>query len=58
MYEVFKTVLFMSIFGFCITAVLLALKPITSKRFSAKWQYCAWIAVLFIMIIPFYKFIP
>ena len=58
MYEVFETVLFLSILGFCATAVLLILKPITSKKFSAKWQYCAWVAVLFIMIIPFYKFIP
>lgn len=58
MYEIFETVLFLSIFGFCVTAVLLLLKPVTSKKFSAKWQYCAWIAVLFIMIIPFYKFIP
>lgn len=58
MYEMFETVLFLSIFGFCVTAVLLLLKPVTSKKFSAKWQYYAWIAVLLIMIIPFYKFIP
>lgn len=58
MYEVFKTVLFLSIFGFCVTAILLALKPITSNKFSAKWQYCAWITVLLIMTVPFYKFIP
>ena len=58
MYEVFKTVLILSLFGFGITALLLCLKPITAKKFPAIWQYYVWIAVLFSMIIPVYKLIP
>ncbi len=58
MSELFETVLILSLFGFCITAILLCLKPITTKKFPAKWQYYVWIAVLFTMIIPTYKLIP
>ncbi len=58
MSELFETVLILSLLGFCITAVLLCLKPITTKKFPAKWQYYVWIAVLLTMIVPTYKFIP
>ena len=58
MFELFKTVLILSIFGFGITALLLCLKPITANKFPAKWQYYVWIAVLLSMIIPTYKLIP
>ena len=58
MTELFETVLILSLFGFIITAVLLCLKPITTKKFPAKWQYYVWIAVTFTMIIPTYKLIP
>ena len=58
MYELFKTVLIMSCFGFCVTALLLLLKPITAKRFSAKWQYSVWMAVLICMLAPTWKLIP
>lgn len=58
MSELFETVLILSLFGFGITAILLCLKPITTKKFSAKWQYYVWIAVLLTMIIPTYKLIP
>jgi len=58
MTELFETVLILSLFGFIITAVLLCLKPITTKKFPAKWQYYVWIAVAFTMIIPTYKLIP
>ncbi|MBQ8525659.1 MAG: M56 family metallopeptidase [Clostridia bacterium] len=58
MYEIFKTVLILSLFGFCIIAVLLCLKPITAKKFPAGWQYYVWLVVLLSMIIPVYKLIP
>ena len=58
MSRIFETVLILSMFGFCITAILLCLKPITTKKFPAKWQYYVWIAVLLTMIIPTYKLIP
>ncbi|MBQ7036041.1 MAG: M56 family metallopeptidase [Clostridia bacterium] len=58
MLELFKTVLILSLFGFGITALLLCLKPITAKKFPAKWQYYVWVAVVFSMIVPTYKLIP
>jgi len=56
--ELFKTVLILSASGFGFTAVLLILKPITIKKFPAKWQYYVWIAVMLSMIVPVYKMIP
>lgn len=58
MYDVFKTVLILSLFGFGITALLLLLKPITAKKLPARWQYCVWIALLISMVLPAYKLIP
>lgn len=58
LYDIFKTVLVLSLFGFGITAVLLVLKPITAKKLPARWQYCVWVAVLISMVLPAYKLIP
>ena len=58
MYDVFKTVLILSLFGFGITALLLLLKPITAKKLPARWQYCVWVALLISMVLPAYKLIP
>ena len=58
MYDVFKTVLILSLFGFGITELLLLLKPITAKRLPARWQYCVWITLLISMVFPAYKLIP
>ena len=58
MYDVFKTVFILSLFGFGITALLLLLKPITAKKLPARWQYCVWIVVLISMVLPTYKLIP
>ena len=58
MYDIFKTVLILSLFGFGITALLLLLKPITAKKLPARWQYCVWIIVLISMVLPTYKLIP
>lgn len=58
MAELFKTVLILSLFGFGLIALLLCLKPITVKRFPAKWQYGVWIVVMLSMLIPVYKCIP
>lgn len=58
MYNIFKTVLILSVFGFVITALLLLLKPVTAKRLPAKWQYCVWVVVILSMVLPTYKLIP
>ena len=58
MFDVFKTVLILSLFGFGITALLLLLKPVTAKKLPARWQYCVWVALLISMVLPAYKLIP
>ncbi len=58
MNELFETVLILSLSGFLLGTILLALKPFTEKKFPARWQYYAYILVLISMIVPFYKFIP
>ncbi len=58
MEQLFKMVLILSGFGLCLTALILALKPITSKKFPARWQYIVWILVMISMLVPAYKFIP
>lgn len=58
MYELFRNVLIMSGLGFCLTALLLALKPVTSRKFPAKWQYYIWVVVLVFMLIPVWRLIP
>ncbi len=58
MSELFKTVLTLSMLGFCMTIVLFCFKPVTTKHFPAKWQYYIWIAVLFTMVIPTHQLIP
>lgn len=56
--ELFKTVLILSVFGFTTAVILLILKPLTTKKFPAFWQYAMWIIALFSMVIPTYKLIP
>ncbi len=58
MFELFKTVLILSIIGSVITTVLLLLKPITSKRFPARWQYYIWMLVMLFMVLPVWKLLP
>lgn len=52
MFSVFKTVLILSAAGSALAAALMLLKPLTSRVFSAKWQYYIWIAVLIVMVLP------
>ena len=52
MLVIFRTVLLLSAAGAVLTLILLALKPITSRVFSAKWRYYMWIAVLAVTVIP------
>lgn len=58
MSDIFKTVLLLSGLGGAITVVILILKPITVKRFSARWQYYAWLIAAICMICPIWKMIP
>ena len=58
MYDIFKTTLLLSLFGFGATSLLLLLKPLTTRKLPAKWQYCVWIIVLISMVLPTYKMVP
>ncbi len=58
MFEIFKTVLLLSLLGGGITLVLVMLKPLTLKRFPARWQYYVWLIATICMIIPVWKAIP
>lgn len=58
MTELFKTVLILSSLGFALTATLLCIKPVTAKKFPARWQYYIWITVMLCMVVPVYKLIP
>ena len=58
MFEMFRTVLWLSILGGGVTLLLLALKPLTIRHFSAKWQYCIWFIATLSMILPFWKVLP
>lgn len=58
MFEIIKTVFLLSCIGTGFTLLLLILKPWTVKKFSAKWQYFAWLVVTICMIIPVWKIIP
>ncbi len=58
MYELFKTVLILSAMGSLISLILLIIKPFTEKKLPPFYQYFMYLAVLFSMVIPIYKFIP
>lgn len=50
--SIFSLVLTQSITGGFLTLLLIALKPLTSKRFSAVWQYYVWIFAIIWLLIP------
>lgn len=52
MWEIFKSTLILSCAGGGLTLILLLIKPLTSKRFSAAWQYYIWLVVLVVMLLP------
>ena len=58
MYDIFKTVLLLSLMGFVVIFILLLLKPFTAKKLPAAWQYFVWLAVAFAMIFPAHRLIP
>ena len=58
MNALFKTVLILSVLGSGVTLFLLFFKPITVKKFPAKWQYYVWIVALLTMLIPTYNLVP
>lgn len=51
--SVFKAVLCMSVAGAILSALLLAARPLTKKIFGCNWNYYIWLAVLFVLFVPF-----
>lgn len=58
MWEILKTVLYLSIIGAGASAVLILIKPFTVKRLPVRWQYYIWLLVAVCMLVPFWKLIP
>lgn len=50
--EIFRNVLIMSAAGGVLSLILLAVKPLTKKRFSSGWRYYIWLSVLLVMTVP------
>ena len=50
--EIFRNVLIMSVAGGVLSLILLAVKPLTKKRFSSGWRYYIWLSVLLVMTVP------
>ena len=48
----FQTILVISVIGVLLTGILLAIKYIFKRRFSAGWFYYIWLLVLVAMIVP------
>lgn len=51
--KIFKCILYQSFAGGITIIALLLLKPLAAKKFSAKWQYFAWLFAALFMLFPF-----
>ncbi len=58
MTEIFKAFLLTSAVGALLTLVIVLLKPLTRKLFSASWHYYIWLVVLIVMIFPIKLTLP
>ena len=52
MTALFRAYLITSILGAVLALMLLAVKPLTKRIFSAGWNYYIWLAVLIVMVVP------
>lgn len=52
MSELIKNIILMSVVGGILSLFLLAVKPLTKRLFSPKWQYYIWLSVLIVMVLP------
>ena len=50
--NIFQTILVISAIGVLLTGILLAIKYIFRRRFSAGWFYYIWLLVLVAMLVP------
>ena len=50
--RIFVGIIITSLIGTLISVILLILKPITRRLFSAGWNYYIWVCVLAVMVLP------
>ncbi len=58
MTDVFGTVIIMSCTGAAVTALLLMLKPVSVRFFSAEWQWRIWLVAVVCMLVPLWQLLP
>lgn len=58
MYDLFQTVLLLSLLGGGLGLILLCLKPFLVRTVPPRWQTWIWAAVLLSMVLPVYKLVP
>lgn len=58
MTDVFGMVIIMSCTGAAVTALLLMLKPVSVKYFSAEWQWRIWLVAVVCMLVPLWQLLP
>ena len=51
-------VIIMSCTGAAVTALLLMLKPVSVKYFSAEWQWRIWLVAVVCMLVPLWQLLP
>ena len=52
MAQIFSAFFLTSIIGTILSLILIALKPVTRRFFSAGWHYYMWLIVLLVMVLP------
>ncbi len=52
MSEFLKTLLSVSLSGAIVAVILLAIRPLTAKRLSRRWQYYVWLLVVLRLLLP------
>lgn len=55
---IFRTVLTQSIAGGFLSIIIMSIKPLTTKKFNALWQYYVWAIVIVLLLVPFIPNIP
>ncbi len=50
--QLFTAIILTSVVGAALTIILILIKPVTQKRFSSRWHYYMWLAVLILMVCP------
>lgn len=58
MAEIFTSFILTSSMGTVLAILIMLLKPVTGKFFSAAWHYYMWLAVLLVMVLPIRLHIP